>query len=128
MDRYDRVMKEFFLLVLLSQNGAGDINASFVNTDTLDQCKQKYLVVEGIFSSAAIPILDSRCIQTDLRFSVFKHGESSRTSRQFYLIRFDDERVGIQPMSGWRSCMEKQKQVPSTGRHYCSSSIQKIIE
>ncbi|MBL3600014.1 MAG: hypothetical protein JMN25_09105 [gamma proteobacterium endosymbiont of Lamellibrachia anaximandri] len=31
-------MKLLFLLVLLTRNGAGDINASFVNTETLEQC------------------------------------------------------------------------------------------
>ena len=44
-------MKTLFLLVLLTRNDAGDINASFVNTNTLAQCRQKEALVEGVFDA-----------------------------------------------------------------------------
>lgn len=121
-------MKTLFLLVLLSQNGAGDINASFVNTETLPQCQQKERLVQGVFASANIKIAESRCIESDLRFSAFAHAETSKLTRHFYLIHFDRAAVEIHPMPDWRSCMQKQRQGVEQGRIYCSSSIQTIIQ
>jgi len=119
-------MKSLFLLVLLSQNGAGDITASFVNTETLEQCQQKEQMVKAIFSTAELPILESRCMQSDLQFSEFGHATSSSTPRHFYLIHFDSEAVNIQQMPDWRSCMAGRKEDVGQGRVYCSSSIQSL--
>ena len=121
-------MKLLFLLVLLTRNAAGDINASFVNTETLAQCQQKEAVVRGIFSSARIEIVESRCIESQLQFSEFAHATSSRMTRHFYLIHFNKEAVHIQKMGDWRSCMEKQRQGVNQGRVYCSSSIQSLLQ
>lgn len=119
-------MKLLFLLVLLSQNGAGDINVSFVNTETLAQCQQKQLLVKGIFSSANIPIVESRCIGSELRFSEFGHASSTSMMRYFYLIHFRKEAVDIQQMPDWQSCMQGQVRGVDQGRVYCSSSIQTL--
>ncbi len=119
-------MKPLFLLILLSQNGAGDINASFVNTANLEQCQQKRAVIEGIFSSARIPILESHCISSDLRFSEFAHAESTRQKRHFYLINLVGENISIKPMSNWRPCMEAQHASAGENRIYCASSIQTL--
>lgn len=119
-------MKSLFLLVLLSQNGAGDITASFVNTETLEQCRQKEQMVKAIFTTAELPVLENRCIQSELQFSEFGHATSSSTPRYFYLIRFEDESVGIREMGDWRSCMLGQKE--SEGRVYCGSSIQSLVK
>ena len=122
------VMKTFFLLVLLSQNGVGDINASFVNTETPAQCQQKRLMVQGVFSSAKIPILESRCIRSKLQFSEFGHTSSTHTARHFYLIHFDKEMVNIKKMPDWRSCMAGQREAEEQNKIYCSSSIQSLEE
>ena len=119
-------MKTFFLLILLSQNGAGDITASFVNTETLEQCQQKQSMVKAIFTTAKLPVLESRCIPSDLRFSEFGHATSSSTPRHFYLLHFNEEGVGIQQMADWRSCMVGQKEAAGQGRVYCGSSIQSL--
>ena len=119
-------MKMLFLLVLLSQNGAGDITASFVNTETLEQCQQKEQMVKAIFTTAELPILESRCIQSDSQFSEFGHATSTRMPRHFYLIRFDQDAVAILQMPDWRSCMAGQKEGAGQGRVYCSSSIQAL--
>ncbi|HEC17109.1 MAG TPA: hypothetical protein ENI99_11150 [Sedimenticola sp.] len=121
-------MKTFFLLVLLSQNGAGDINASFVNTETLAQCRQKQALVKGVFSSANIPIIASRCIRSGLQFSKFAHTASSGKTRYFYLVRFTKEAVTIRKMPGWRSCMAKQEEGRGQGPVYCASSVQWLEE
>lgn len=113
-----------FLLVLLSQNGAGDISAAFVGTENREQCRQKQALVEGIFSSARIPVLESRCIESDLRFTPFDHQASSRAGRHFYLIRFAERRVEIRPVDGWRGCMER---AAKEERLYCASSVQRRI-
>ncbi len=116
-------MKALFLLVLLSQNGAGDINAAFVNTQSMAQCEQKAAMVRGIFASARIPILGYRCQKSELRFTPFGHVSSSRAPRHFYLIRFGSDKVEIQAATGWRDCMAAAAEKP---HHYCASSVQRL--
>jgi hypothetical protein len=120
-------MKTLFLLIILTRNGAGDINASFVNTETLEQCHQKELMVDGVFKASYIPVILSRCTQSDLRFSEFGHAASSSKIRYFYLVRFDDESVQVKQMPDWSTCMAQAKQGSVSFRSYCSSSVQSLL-
>jgi hypothetical protein len=121
-------MKTLFLLIMLTQNGAGDINAAFVNTETLEQCQQKAMMVEGVFQASAIPVIESRCIKSELKFSKFGHASTSSKIKSFYLIHFDRSSVQISPVSDWRACMDRQKDDVKQGRLYCSSSVQSLDE
>lgn len=121
-------MKTLFLLIMLTQNGAGDINASFVNTETLEQCQQKALMVEGVFQASDIPVLESHCIESDWQFSEFGHASSSSKIKNFYLIHVDGVSVQILPMPGWQTCMDRQRNGVKQGRVYCSSSVQSLRE
>lgn len=113
-------------MIVLTQNGAGDINASFVKTETLEQCHQKMLVVEGVFKASDIAVIESRCLKSDLRFSEFGHASSSSQIRNFYLLTFDDESVHVTKESDWKSCMEQQRKGVKHGRVYCGSSVQSL--
>lgn len=121
-------MKTVFLLIVLTQNGAGDINASFVNTETQEQCQQKALMVEGVFTSSNIPVIESRCIQSDLRFTEFVHASSASMIRNFFLIKFDDEVMQLTKMQDWSTCMTQVNQAAKSKKNYCSSSVQSLHE
>ena len=122
------IMKTLFLLITLTQNGAGDINASFVNTETIEQCQQKASMVEGVFQASDIPVIESRCIKSDLQFSEFGHASTSSKILHFYLIESDDFLMHISPVADWKSCMNRQKSGVKQGRIYCSSSVQSLRE
>jgi len=131
-------MKTLFLLITLTQNGAGDINASFVNTETLEQCQQKASMLESVFSTSNIPLIESRCIKSELQFSKFGHASTASKIRNFYLVYLDKKTLRISAMPDWRSCIdEKRKRLEQSlehslehslkqGRVYCSSSVQSI--
>jgi hypothetical protein len=92
----------------------------------MDQCQQKTLMVESVFSASSIPVIESRCIKSALQFSEFSHASSSREIKNFYLIHLDKENVVIKKKPDWRTCMEQQKSGVKQGRVYCSSSVQSI--
>ena len=131
-------MKILFLLITLTQNGAGDINASFVNTQTLQQCQQKTLVVEGVFKASDITVIASRCIKSDVQFSEFGHASTASNIRHFYLIKLNEKSLSFSIMPDWKTCMRQQKseQARDEGASgespsaepplsvYCSSSVQ----
>ncbi|MCK5395984.1 MAG: hypothetical protein KAJ32_08330 [Gammaproteobacteria bacterium] len=119
-------MKTFFLLITLTQNGVGDINASFVNTETLEQCQQKSLMVDNVFSASKIPVIESRCIKSNLQFSEFGHASNSSRIRNFYLVYFRADTVQISAVSDWQTCMDKQREGEKLEKVYCSSSVQSI--
>jgi len=112
---------------VLTQNGAGDINASFVSTETLEQCQQKALMLEGVFAASKIPVVERRCIQSNLKFSEFGHASASSKIRNFYLVKFNDNSVQVNEMPEWKSCMMQAQQAAGSERVYCSSSVQ-ILE
>ena len=111
---------------MLTQNGAGDINASFVNTETLAQCQQKALMVEGVFEASKIPVIESRCVKSALQFSEFGHAANSSMIRNFYLMYLDNESLQISAMPDWYTCMDQARSGVKQGRVYCSSSIQSL--
>lgn len=126
-------MKILFLLITLTQNGAGDINASFVNTESLQQCQQKASMVEAVFTGAKIPVIASRCIQSELQFTEFAHASSTSKIRNFYLIKLDQDSLQITLMPDWRSCMQQQLNADNSNTIkpvslYCSSSVQSLIQ
>jgi len=126
-------MKILFLLITLTQNGAGDINASFVNTQTLQQCQQKMLMIEGVFKASAITVIESRCIKSEVQFSEFGHASTTSNIRNFYLITRDEKSLSFAIMPDWQTCMRQQRsgQAINAGKSgknplsvYCSSSVQ----
>jgi hypothetical protein len=119
-------VKIFFLLVVLTQNGAGDINASFVNTETLEQCQQKASMLEGVFIASNIPVVESRCLQSSLRFSKFGHASTSSQIRNFYLVKVNDAVIQVESMPDWSACMVQAKQDSGSDKIYCSSSVQSL--
>jgi len=119
-------MKTLYLLITLTQNAAGDVNAAFVNTETLQQCQQKALMVESVFKNSDIPVLESRCIESNMQFSEFGHAENSRNIRYFYLTYFNAATTRIVAMPDWRTCMSQKKNNTEQSRVYCSSSVQSV--
>ncbi len=119
-------MQTLFLLITLTQNGAGDINAAFVNTETLAQCQQKALMLESVFTASDIPVIESRCIKSDLKFSEFGHASTASKIRNYYLATVDKETLQISAMPDWRTCMKKRKSSVQE-KVYCSSSIQSVL-
>jgi hypothetical protein len=119
-------MKTLFLLITLTQNGAGDINASFVNSETLAQCQQKAQMVESVFTASAIPVIESRCIKSKLQFSEFGHASNASKIRNFYLLTVNEKTIQVSAMPDWRSCMTAQRNASAASRVYCGSSVQSI--
>lgn len=119
-------MKTLFLLITLTQNGAGDVNASFVNTETLEQCQQKAAMVAGVFTASSIPVIESRCLKSNLQFSEFGHASSASKIRHFYLISSDRQTLHISAMPDWSSCV-KQKKFLQQDKAYCASSVQSLL-
>ena len=119
-------MSTLYLLLLLSQNGAGDINASFVNSNGPEACRQSMLLGESIFTSRRIPLLYRGCMPSSQRFTPFAHSDTTQVERYHYLIRVEGERFGIEPMRR-DACMAQARQAEGAG-YYCASSIQRLLE
>ncbi len=118
-----------YLLLVLSQNGAGDIHASFVNSATLTDCRSSQAMVQGIISSQGISQVYGECVPSTLKFTAFNHLNSTRAVRYFYLINVDGTgSIGIQPMQRWEPCMTAQRQQQQAGKSsYCASSTQRLL-
>ena len=121
-------MKLLFLLLVLTRNDAGDVNAAFVNTATASECAQKKALVEGIFLSAGVRVIESKCMESKLRFSKFAHASSSAMPRHFYLITAGEVQFSIKELPDWRGCMKAKQDHPNMKGAWCASSVQKLLE
>lgn len=119
-------MKTLFLLITLTQNGAGDINASFINTETLVQCQQKSLMLKNVFTASNIPLIESRCLESEMMFSEFNHASAASKIRNFYFIYQHEKILNISAMKNWSSCVNRKKSETRQGSTYCASSVQSI--
>lgn len=122
-------MKSLYLLLLLTQNGAGDINAAFVSSNSPEACEQSRLMVETIFRSRAIPVLYQQCLRSNLRFSPFAHADSTQVTRYNYLIvpPANNKALKIISIPDHKGCLEQRGKSESF-TSYCASSIQKILK
>ena len=114
-----------FLLVLLTQNPAGDINASFVNADTEKACEASLLLTREIFVSRNITILHGSCFASPLRFTPFAHSVSTRVKRYHYYILPSDEGVEVIGLEDREAC---RRRLPSPRKGYCATSTQRMQE
>ncbi|MCB1759588.1 MAG: hypothetical protein KDI68_07370 [Gammaproteobacteria bacterium] len=119
-------MKILFLMILLTRNGAGDLNAAFVSTGDIGECQLRMLAVRGIFHSAGVEVVEGRCVASGLRFSEFEHARSSRQARHFYLLRFEPG-LEVLEQPEWRSCHLNARNDDSPGLRYCASSVQRLL-
>lgn len=119
-------MKTLYLLMVLSQNGAGDINASFVNSANQEDCLTAQAMVQGIFISNSIPLLYSNCFPSTLKFTPFEHSNSTSARRFHYLIRLGNEEILIDPVEDWQACV-KSAQKTGEWTAYCASSTQRRL-
>ena len=117
-----------FLLVLLTQNAAGDINASFVNADTEKACEASLLLTREIFVSRNITVLHSSCFVSPLRFTPFTHAVSTRVKRYHYYISTGDDGVEVIGLEDREACRQRLLNISHPRKGYCATSTQSMLE
>jgi len=120
-------MEMLYLLLVLTRNGAGDVSAAFVNSESLESCRVSQAMVEGIFVSQGIPLVYSECRPSPLRFTPFEHVDTTRARRYHYLIEPQASTPQIRPVPDWPSCRKAERQGPGERRIYCASSTQQLL-
>lgn len=82
-------------MTLLTLNDAGQLSASFVETETLQACEHKIARIKGVFKAAEITIVKSHCGVSEYRFSPFSHTQNSRKMPSSYRIIIDESGLEI---------------------------------
>lgn len=124
------MMNTTFLLVLLALGDGGQINAGFVNTDSLNLCQNKSKILSAVISTSGSEIIENRCISSELVFSKFDHSEEEKTVRYSYYVSLIDENIVIKQFNNQAECVaEKKKQASvNSGNVHCVTSSQKMME
>jgi len=122
-------MNTVFLLVLLTLSDAGQINASFVNTDSLNACQNKSKMLGAVILTLGTKILENRCFASELNFSKFSHGQSKQAVRYNYNIVLNDDRVDVSQSKNKMECIINKEKLMLTndGEVYCTTSKQQIM-
>lgn len=122
-------MNTTFLLVLLTLGELGQIDAAFVNTDSLIACQIKSKMLGAVISASGTEIVENRCFASDLIFPNFSHSQSDEAVRYNYLISLTANSVEVIQSKNKMECSvdrEKMK-LENKGDVYCTSSTQLII-
>ncbi len=116
-------MKTAYLLIMLTFNAADQPGLSFVSTDTLEQCQLKGQALAGILLSSGIEVREHRCIQSELKFSKYRHGGTGDDrSRTTYRAVFSEDTVEIRRVPEGEVCRAEQE------NSYCATSLQTPVE
>lgn len=103
-------MNTAFLLILLTTNANGLASVSFVNTETEAQCTARQTMITAIFKNGNIKIDESRCINSNIRFSKYSHNPSSNASRYFWLLDMTENSEQLTAMPDMESCHRRLKE------------------
>lgn len=114
-------MKLGFLMIVLTVLENGQLSAAFVNTQTLDECRDRAAVVQAILEEGDYAIENLVCRASQAEFEPFVHGMDQFAEQQAYLVSFDDETATVEPVA---SCGEAGAQ---EGARYCATSTQKLL-
>lgn len=85
-------------MTLLTLNDAGQLSASFVETETLQACEHKIARIKGVFKASEITIVKSHCGVSEYRFSPFSHTQNSQKMPSSYQITIDDNGLKVNSM------------------------------
>ncbi|MDC9724612.1 MAG: hypothetical protein PSN44_01660 [Gammaproteobacteria bacterium] len=123
-------MNTTFLLVLLTLGDGGQINAAFVNTDSLNTCQNKSKMLGAVISTSGTKIVENRCFVSDLNFTKFSHGQSDEEVRYDYAILLSDDYVEVIQSKNKMECTVNEENMALTnkGEVYCTTSSQNIKE
>jgi hypothetical protein len=123
-------MNTTFLLVLLVLGDGGQMNASFVNTDSLNTCQNKSQTLDAILSTSNFEIIENRCVSSKIIFSKFEHSEKKKAAYYNYFVSMIDENLLIKRSEDQVECLaEKEKlALANNGNVYCVTSSQKMTE
>lgn len=121
-------MNTAFLLVLLTMGDAGQINAAFVNTDSLISCQMKSKMLGAVISSSGTEIIENRCFASDLKFPKFSHKQKEDALRYSYVISLAGDEIEVSQAKNKMECIvNKEKfELENKGDVYCTTSTQKI--
>jgi hypothetical protein len=114
-------MKLGFLMIILTMLDDGGLSAAFVNTQTLEECRDRAAVVRAILEQGEQPIEQLVCRASQARFEPFVHGADADAERRAYLISIDDEIATVEPVASCDAAAASRD-----GRH-CATATQKPL-
>lgn len=122
-------MQAAILLVLLTLNPAGQTGVNFVETDDMDTCQGKTLLLRNILTSGGIKVLENRCLTSPLKFSKYNHrpaaaNKAKPPKRHAYRVVIGKDALKVTPMPDLSACETAPKADPAGGKVYCATSTQ----
>ena len=116
-------MNTAYLLVMLTFNAADQASLSFASTETLEQCRLKGQALSGILQSSGIEVREHRCVESEQRFSRYRHGGTAEGQPlATYRVVFREDSVDFRLLPESEPCVVSQ---PGA---YCATSLQKPLD
>jgi len=97
-------MSASYLLVLLTLNANGLPSAAFVHAGSAARCRQRKAMISGLLRGSGLRLLDSRCLESDLRFTPYRHDAPASEKRFVWRIDLSAEPPRLEPMPGRAAC------------------------
>lgn len=114
-------MKTSFLMIILTLAVDDQLSAAFVNTDSLQECRRRAVVVRSILESGNYTIEALACREAEVLFSPFSHAAPADAERYSYRISFDEQVAQIAKVT---ACIADSAPEPE---HYCATSTQYLL-
>ncbi len=110
------------LLVLLTLNANGLPSAAFVHADSPQQCELRRAMLGGMLTGSGIQLIDSRCIESERRFTPYRHDAPGPRQPSVWLIDLQARPPRLEPMADRESCLRAR---PQSASAVCAVSDQR---
>jgi len=97
-------MSASYLLVLLTLNANGLPSAAFVNAASAAQCEQRKAMISGLLRGSGLRLIGSRCLESDLLFSPYRHDAPASEKRFVWLVDLGAEPPRLEAMPDRAAC------------------------
>ena len=100
------------LLVVLTLNANGLPSVAFVSADSPGRCEQRRTMLTALLRGSGMRLIDSRCIDSELRFSPYRHDAPASERRFLWLVDLRARPAGLQVMESMAACEQARQARP----------------
>ena len=114
------------LMIILMLLPGGGYSASFVSTDTPQECAQRLARIRPFLEGGTAELKEAGCYATGATFDDFDHDPPADAPRHTFLLTLTGDEAGIRKLASEAECRSALEQAEgSAGQaYYCTTSTQ----
>lgn len=78
------MIKEVFLMIMMTGGGDKPVDASFIEVTNLVECEERVATAVAVFPAAGIKYVGHNCVSSEIKFDEFLHSPEPTGPKYFF--------------------------------------------